>query len=285
MVVTEGVFSIHNTFIQLREYETSEVNEPRLRRRCNSLPDLQKLSREITAQSEVSTVASAADSDASAADSDVEKLDDTALDSGVVSGQQVNQPSSMTAWNICEPCGYYDPLPATCAVQVPVQLLQPPFAGSWTPRPLAIPTVYQQCAKIANQVRARLLAKGHAHSAQVTYEPDGNLYVCADVQDVAAEGVDRVLASAKNAIVALAANESSLRLIGRSSEPFAATEDGFGIVATLGTAPEGEECCWDFYELGFCPRKWNACRWPHASECVSLTVAVNAPSSSSRWEW
>jgi hypothetical protein len=278
MVITEGgvdnVFSIQNTFIQVRADETSEVEEPRLRRRCNSLPDLQRYSKEITAQmSEDSTVASAADSDAG-------KLEDIkTLANGVVPGQLADQPFCMAASTPGEPCGYCDPLPATCAVPIS---LQPACSGSWAAYPLAIPAVYQHCAKIANQVRSRLLAKGHACKAQVTYDSDGNVYVCADVQDVTAEGVDRVLASAKNAIVALATNDSSLRLIGRSSEPFAVTTDGFGIVATLGTAPEGKESCWDFYELGFCPRKWNACRWAHPSACVSLTVAVNAPCLSSR---
>jgi hypothetical protein len=267
MVVAEGgvdsVFSIQNTFIQLRADETSDEDEPRLRRRCNSLPDLHKHSKEVTAQMsevEASTVASSADSDAG-------KLDDVkALTSDGVPGQQAD----LTAGTLCEPCGYsYDPSPATCAVP----LLQPVCAGSWTPYPRAVPSIYQQCEKIANQVRARLLAKGHAYNAQVTYDVDGSLHISADVQDISAQSVDRVLASAMNAIVSLAAKESSLFLIGRSSEPFTATTDGFGMMATLGTAPEGEEFCWDFYEQGYCPRKdW--CCWAHPSACVSLTVAV-----------
>lgn len=290
----EDVLSIHNTFIQLRQEPGSDFDaELRPRRRCNSLPDLRtELCKESPGHpSEASTVASAADSDEA-------KLDDVKTPA---MGQQADQPQFMVALAPCGPCGYNPQQPVPPFPAPPTAWFGVADEQAWGNRPWASCTpvaavqqgwvqpatirLSQQCAKIANQVRTRLVAKGHALKAEVACGADGNWYVTADVEEVNSDVAQRVLASARNVITALAASDPSLRLLGQSSECFAETPDGLGIVAMLADAPDGDEFCWDFYELGHCPRKPNACRWAHPSACASLTVAVNDPTSTLKWPW
>lgn len=130
----------------------------------------------------------------------------------------------------------------------------------------------QQCARIVDQVRSRLLAKGHAFNVETSRTPEG-WHIEADVKEVSGEVVEKVHASSRNAISALVETNDRVRLLGRRAEPFTLTAKG--LEATLASVDGPSEVCWDLYETGGCTRGAH-CKWPHPTCYTKVTVAVRA---------
>jgi len=151
-------------------------------------------------------------------------------------------------------------------------------AKAWTPisteaKSGAI-SFHTQAQLVIEEVQAAVRLFRHCAGAEFCWGGPGRAFVCTLTALLPAELsylVERLLSTAKEAIIAAAAKSTGVFLIGCRQMPFTAMPQGF--YATLGEMCDQSQACWSMYNRGFCNRN-GECRWKHPQASVSFNFTV-----------
>jgi len=151
-------------------------------------------------------------------------------------------------------------------------------AKAWTPISTAAQSgaisFQTQAQLVIEEVQAAVRQFSKCAGAEFCWGGPGRAFVCTLTALLPAEYwylIERLLSTAKEAIIRAVAKSAGVFLIGCRQLPFTAMPQGF--YATFGEMCDQSQACWSMYNTGFCNRK-GECKWKHPQASVSFNFRV-----------